>query len=99
MARKVRDEPDGEGAEGRSPAVGRTARGIEIAADSVLVRRNGGSVVLDEADEIDAETGLPLAKLRALIQEGLDSGPSEPLDMERVKRLPARRMLANRWWR
>ena len=27
-----------------------------------------------------------LEELRALIQEGLDSGPSEPLDMEAIKR-------------
>lgn len=66
--------------------------GFEIAADQVIVRRSGASVVLEEADEIDQDTGLPLSKLRALIQEAIDSGPSEPLDMERVKRLGRERL-------
>ena len=60
--------------------------GFEIAADEVIVRRAGASVVLEEAGEIDEDTGLPLSKLRALIQEAIDSGPSEPWDSEAIKR-------------
>ena len=53
----------------------------------VVIRREGPRVVLEPRDlKIDAETGLPLETLRKLIQEGLDSGPSEPWDVEEVKR-------------
>ncbi len=60
--------------------------GFEIAADEVFVRREGDSVVLDGADEIDPDTGLPLATLRRLIQEGIDSGPGREWDAEELKR-------------
>ena len=60
--------------------------GFEINADEVVVRRDGPNVVLEGADEIDEETGLPIEKLRAMIQEAIDSGPAEPWDAEAIKR-------------
>lgn len=60
--------------------------GFEIDADEVVVRRDGGSVVLEDADEIDEDTGLPLSTLRALIQEAIDSGPGVEWDSEAIKR-------------
>lgn len=60
--------------------------GYRFDTDDVRISRQGHRVILEPGGPIDEETGLPLATLRALIQEGLDSGPSEPLDMEAIKR-------------
>ena len=60
--------------------------GFGFDASEVRVVRVGDSIMLEAADAIDPETGLPMQRLRELIQEGIDSGPSEPLDMEKIKR-------------
>ncbi len=60
--------------------------GFGFDADEVRVRRDGDCIVLEPADAIDAETGLPLEQLRALIQDGIDSGPSELWDNAAIKR-------------
>ncbi|KQT31773.1 hypothetical protein ASG29_07610 [Sphingomonas sp. Leaf412] len=60
--------------------------GFGFDGDEVHVRRDGARIVLESAGEIDADTGLPMETLRALIQEGLDSGPSEVWDTEALKR-------------
>ena len=70
--------------------------GFEIEADAVVVRRDGANVILEGADEIDGETGLPIEKLRALIQEAIDSGPAEPWDAEAIKREMRARMRRSR---
>lgn len=60
--------------------------GFRFDADEVHVRREGERIVLEPADlEIDEDTGLTIAELRRLIDEG-DEGPDEPLDMEAIKR-------------
>lgn len=60
--------------------------GYRFDTDDVRITRQGHRVILEPGGAMDEETGLPLATLRALIQEGLDSGPPEPLDMEEIKR-------------
>ena len=60
--------------------------GFEIEADEVSIVRVGAALLIEAPDAVDEETGLPIAKLRALIQEGIDSGPSEPWDAEAIKR-------------
>ena len=61
--------------------------GYQFEGAEVVIRREGPRVVLEPRDlEINAETGLPLETLRKLIQEGLDSGPSEPWNLEETKR-------------
>jgi virulence-associated protein VagC len=68
--------------------------GYRFEGEQVFVRREGNRVVLETAeDAIDPDTGLTIARLRELIQEGLDSGPSEPWDLEATL-LEARRRLA-----
>lgn len=51
---------------------------------------NNASEVVREAlrllEERDQEREAKLAWLRQAIQEGIDSGPSRPLDMEAIKR-------------
>ena len=60
--------------------------GYGFDTDEVFVRRDGGRLVLETADDaIDPETGLTIARLRALIQEGLE-GPDEPRDVDAIKR-------------
>lgn len=64
--------------------------------DDLRISREGDRVVLEPADAhedddvnddaIDEETGLTIGRLRALIQEGLDSGPDEPWDPDEIKR-------------
>lgn len=60
--------------------------GYGFAGEEVRVVRAGQCIVLEPIDAIDEETGLPLDELRALIQEGLDSGDAGPLDMAEIKR-------------
>ena len=60
--------------------------GYRFDTDDVRITRRGHRVILEPGGEIDDETGLPLATLRALIREGLDSGPSEPFDVAAIKR-------------
>ncbi|HEU0045926.1 hypothetical protein [Sphingomonas sp.] len=60
--------------------------GYRFDTDDVRISREGDRVILEPGDRIDVETGLPLSRLRALIQEGLESGPSEPLDMDAIRR-------------
>ncbi len=60
--------------------------------EEVFVRREGSRVVLETAaDAIDLQTGLTIARLRELIQEGLDSGPSEPWSLEELLQKAHRR--------
>lgn len=60
--------------------------GFQFDADEVHVRREGERVVLEPADlEIDEDTGLTIAALRALIEEGME-GESVPLDIAEIKR-------------
>jgi antitoxin ParD1/3/4 len=54
---------------------GRYASASEVMRDSLRL--------LEEREKM---RGAKLAALRADIQEGLDSGPSEPLDMAEIKR-------------
>lgn len=70
--------------------------GYRFDTDDVRITRDGHRVILEPGGEIDAETGLPIATLRALVQEGLDSGPSEPLDMDAIKREAQARLEARR---
>ena len=60
--------------------------GFEIEADEVAIVRVGNSLVIEAPDSVDEDTGLPVAKLRALIQEGIDSGPGREWDREELKR-------------
>ena len=59
------------------------------ASASEVVR--AGLRLLEEAEE---ERAVKLAELRRLIQEGLDSGPSEYLDMDELKASFERRRAA-----
>ena len=73
--------------------------------DHLRISREGDRVVLEAAearedrdiddDATDEETGLTVGRLRALIQEGLDSGDAGSLDMEEIKREGRFRMQAN----
>lgn len=70
--------------------------GYRFDTDDVRITRQGHRVILEPGGEIDDETGLPLTTLRSLIQEGLDSGPSEPFDVEAIKREARARWEARR---
>ena len=59
--------------------------GYRFDTDDVRITKQGHRVILEPGGPIDEETGLPIATLRALVQEGLDSGPSEPWDPEAMK--------------
>ena len=70
--------------------------GFRFDTDDLRISRDGDRVVLQPADAsgtvidddaVDDETGLTIRRLRALIQEGLDSGPAEEWDVEEIKRL------------
>lgn len=70
--------------------------GFRFDTDDLRISREGDRVVLEAAvahegedvddDAIDRDTGLTIARLRALVQEGLDSGDDGLLDMEEIKR-------------
>lgn len=60
--------------------------GYRFDGAEVRVWRDGDRVVLEAAGEVDVETGLPVDRLRQLIEEGLASGPGEPWDAEAIKR-------------
>ncbi|GGB25800.1 hypothetical protein GCM10011380_14230 [Sphingomonas metalli] len=67
--------------------------GYRFDGDEVFLRRDGNRVVLETAeDALDPDTGLSIARLRELIQEGLDSGPGEPWDLEATLREARRRL-------
>ncbi|MHA6723248.1 hypothetical protein [Sphingomonas sp. RS2018] len=66
--------------------------GLGFEGNAVRVIRNGDHIVLEDPDAIDDETGLPMQRLRELIQEGLDSGPSEVWDVDEIKRLGRERL-------
>ncbi len=71
----------------------------EFVRDSVRSGRYGSAgEAIDEAvrewKERRENYGYTIAELRALIQEGIDSGPTEPFDVEGIK-AEARRRLAS----
>ncbi len=69
--------------------------GYNFATTEVRITVAGDHVVLEEPEDgVDAETGLPVARLRELIQEGIDSGPGEPLDMDDIKQRGRARLAA-----
>lgn len=71
--------------------------GYRFDADEVRIHREGERIVLEPADSaIDPETGLTIARLRELIQEGIDSGPPEPWDADEIKRLGRERLARER---
>lgn len=61
--------------------------GFRFDAAEVRISREGHRVVLESVDfAIDAETGLTITALRALIDEG-DEGPDELWDAEAIKQV------------
>ncbi|MFD1788187.1 hypothetical protein ACFSC3_11440 [Sphingomonas floccifaciens] len=60
--------------------------GFGFDTSEVRVVRVGDQVFLEAVDAIDEDTGLPMQKLRELIQEGLDSGPAESWDRDELRR-------------
>lgn len=60
--------------------------GYGFDVDEVRISREGDRIVLEPEDVIDEETRLPLRRLRALIQQGLDSGQGERFDIGEIKR-------------
>ena len=59
--------------------------GFRFDSAEVRISREGNRVVLESVDDaIDAETGLTIAALRALIDEG-DEGEAVPWDVEEIK--------------
>lgn len=60
--------------------------GFGFDGEEVNVFRSGDCIVLEPPGAIDEETGLPLAELRRLVQEGIDSGDAGPWDVEEIKR-------------
>ncbi len=60
--------------------------GYNFATTEVRITVAGDRVVLEEPEDgVDAETGLPVARLRAAIAEGME-GPDEPWDIDEIRR-------------
>lgn len=61
--------------------------GFRFDAAEVRISREGERIVLEPLDAaIDPETGLTIAALRALIQEGRDSGPAVEWNRDEFRR-------------
>lgn len=56
--------------------------------ERVLIRREGRGVYLEaeQYEQVDHNAGYSIDELRALVQEGLDSGSAGEWDLEQVKR-------------